>query len=63
MLFRSLVAHFAERVRNSSPSKYFTVHQVKKLIEAMREVLGDEGVQPIVNEALDRGFIGGSTDK
>ena len=59
----SLVAHFAERVRNSSPSKYFTVHQVKKLIEAMREVLGDEGVQPIVNEALDRGFIGGSTDK
>jgi hypothetical protein len=58
-----LVAHFSERVRNSSPSQYFTAYQVKELIEAMRGALGDAGVQPIVHAALDRGFIDGSTDK
>ncbi len=58
---RVLASHFAERIRNSSPSNYFTVHQVNELIDALRGALGDAGVQPLVHAATARGFIGGST--
>ncbi|WP_427007319.1 SIR2 family protein [Pseudarthrobacter sp. H2] len=57
-----MASHFAERIRNSSPSNYFTVHQVNELIDAMRGALGDAGVQPLVHAATARGFLGGSTD-
>ncbi len=57
-----LVSHFAERVRNSSPSNYSIVHQVKELIDALRGALGDTGVQPLVHAATVRGFLGGSID-
>jgi hypothetical protein len=57
-----LVSHFAERVRNSSPSNYSIVHQVKELIDAFRGALGDAGVQPLVHTASARGFLGGSPD-
>lgn len=56
-----LVSHFAQRVRNSSPSNYAIVHQVKELIDALRRVLGDTGVQPLVHAATARGFLGGSS--
>jgi hypothetical protein len=55
-----LVSHFAERVRNSSPSNYSIVHQVKELIDALRGALGDTGVQPLVHAATVRGFLGSS---
>jgi hypothetical protein len=58
-----LASHFAERIRNSSPGDYFTVHQVNELIDAMRNTLGDAGVQPLVHAVTTRGFIGGSTDQ
>lgn len=57
-----LVEHLAERIRNSSPSKHFTVHQVNELIKTMQGILGDAGVEPLFNAAVDRGFIGGSTE-
>lgn len=56
----ALVQHYAERVGNSSPSGYFAAHQVRDLIEAMRQALGDVAVQPLVVAARERGFIGGS---
>lgn len=55
-----LVSYFAERVRNSSPSNYSIVHQVKELIDALRGALGDTGVQPLVHAAMTRGFLGSS---
>jgi hypothetical protein len=57
-----LASHFAERISNSSPGDYFTKYHVNELIDAMRGVLGDEGVQPLVHAATERGIIGGSTD-
>ena len=46
-----LVRHLAERIRNSSPSKYFTVHQVKELIESTRGVLGDAGRGTVIADS------------
>jgi hypothetical protein len=56
----ALVEHFAERVRNSSPSGYLVPHQIQKLIAAMGAAIGDEAVQPLVVAARERGFISGS---
>jgi hypothetical protein len=58
----ALVQHYAERVRNSSPSGYLVPHQVRELIEAIRAAIGDAAVQPLVVAATERGFNGGSAD-
>ncbi|WP_406635965.1 SIR2 family protein [Pseudarthrobacter quantipunctorum] len=52
-----LMTYFSERIRNSSTSNYFTAHRVKELINRLRSALGDEGVQPLVEEATNRGFL------
>ena len=57
-----LASHFAERISNSSPADYSTKYHVDELIDAMRGVLGDGGVQPLVHATAARGIIGGSTD-
>jgi hypothetical protein len=56
----ALVEHYAERVRNSSPSGHFVPRQVQRLIETIRAAIGDAGAQPLVTAARERGFPGGS---
>lgn len=51
-----LVSFFAERIRNSTPSNYAAVYQVRNLIDKMRAALGDEGVQPLLGAATEKGF-------
>jgi hypothetical protein len=51
-----LVAHLAERVRNSEPEGWLIPHEVRELIEVIRRVMGDGGVQPIVEAAREQGF-------
>ena len=58
----ALVAHFAERIDNSSPSNYSVVYHVNQLILEMRNELGKSMVQPLVNAARERGFLNGETD-
>jgi hypothetical protein len=58
----ALVQHYAERVRNSSPSGYLVPHQVQKMIEAIRVAIGDAAVQPLMVAATQRGFNGGRAD-
>jgi len=58
----ALVQHYAERIRNSSPSGYLVPHQVRELIEAIRAAIGDAAVQPLVAAATERGFNGGGAD-
>jgi len=55
----ALVAHYAERIRNSAATHYVVSHQVQELIEGMRSGLGDAAVQQMVTAATDRGFLGG----
>ena len=57
-----LVSYFAERIHNSSPSSYSTVRQVSKLIDTMRGTLGDAGLEPLLQAATVRGFIGGRAE-
>lgn len=52
----TLVKHYVERIRNSSPAGYLVPHQVRDLIDNMREVLGDAAVQPLVTAATESGF-------
>ncbi|MET3706149.1 hypothetical protein ABIB17_000765 [Arthrobacter sp. UYEF6] len=51
-----LASHFAERIRNSLPSNYSIVRHVGELIAVVRRVLGDAGVQPLVDAAEAAGF-------
>lgn len=53
----ALTGHYAERVRNSSPSGYLVSRQVGKLIEAIRATIGDAAAQSLVTAATDAGFI------
>ncbi|HEX3680347.1 MAG TPA: SIR2 family protein, partial [Galbitalea sp.] len=51
-----LVAHLAERVRNSRPTGWLIPHEVRELTDVIRAVLGDSGVQPIAEAARSSGF-------
>ncbi|MDQ0424551.1 SIR2 family protein [Cellulomonas iranensis] len=52
----TLVEHYVERIRNSSPTGHLVPHQVRDLIGNMREVLGNAAVQPLVAAATESGF-------
>jgi hypothetical protein len=54
---QALVAHYAERVRNTASSGYWLPHVVSELIEALRPVVGDAAVQPLVEAAMERGLL------
>jgi hypothetical protein len=58
----ALVQHYAERIRNSSPTGYLVPHEVRQLIATMRAGIDDAAVQPLVVAAKERGFIGGGAD-
>ena len=53
----ALVEHYADRVRDSSPSGFLLQHRVRKLIEVIRVAIGDAGAQPILDAAFERGFL------
>jgi hypothetical protein len=52
---QALIAHLAERVRNSAPTGWLQPFAVGELIESVRAVLGD-AVQPLVDAARESGF-------
>lgn len=58
----ALVSHFAERIRHTSSRNRLIGHKVKKLINALQGPLGQGGVQPLVDAAAERGFLGDITD-
>lgn len=56
-----LVAHFAERVRNSQSTDFMVAYRVKELVEAVRSGVGDIVAQPLIDAATERGFFNGGT--
>lgn len=52
-----LVAFFAERVRNTSSSDYMTQIHVRELVKTIREAVGDAVAQPLVEAAIEQGFL------
>ncbi len=52
-----LVAFFTERVRSTSSSDYMVKHRVRKLVEAVREAVGDTVAQPLVEAATVKGYL------
>lgn len=61
-LGREIVDHYAERVHNSSVLNYLQAHHVQTLVEAIRDEVGERLVQPLMDEAVSRGFIPSATD-
>ena len=55
-----LVTHFAERIHNTQSGNRLVGFKITKLIDMLRQVLGESGVQPLVNEASEKGFLCGS---
>ena len=54
---KELVAHLADRVRISTSSGWLVAHQVRELVDSIRAVLGDSGVETLVDAARDSGFL------
>ncbi len=55
-----LVAFYAERVRGTTGSDYSVGRRVRKLIETIRDEVGDTVVQPLVEAATEKGFLDGA---
>jgi hypothetical protein len=52
----ALVAHYAERIRNSDPTNFIVARRVRGLIEAFRTGVGDVIAQPLIDAATEQGF-------
>jgi hypothetical protein len=55
-----LVAFFAERVRSTTGSDYMMSYRARELVEAIRGAVGDSMTQPLVDAAMERGFLDAS---
>lgn len=55
-----LVAFFAERVRNTSRGNQMLRFRVQKLVEVVRAAVGQTVARPVIDAAIDGGFIEGA---
>lgn len=58
---QTLVAFYAERVRNSVPTGFLVPYRVRELVATFRSVVGDDVAQPLIDAATDQGFFEGRT--
>ena len=51
-----LLDHFLERVRNTSSQEPLAEYRIKKLVEAVRNALGDSPSATLISAAREAGF-------
>ncbi|XBH20409.1 SIR2 family protein [Jonesiaceae bacterium BS-20] len=51
-----LVAFFAELIGNSDPAEFLAEYRVKELVDLVRDSLGDECAQQLIDSATNAGF-------